>query len=908
MPQHRDHDVRDSGDAAAPSPRDVVVGGGPPPGFALVRLAAPLVPASRRRDWLAEWEGELAWAWQEARRRGEPALLTRSRHLWRALGATSDALWLRRRHGASDMLSLDLRYAARSLRRRPGFVAVVVLTLALGIGATTAIFSVVYGVLLRPLPLPDAERVVRLEGQPRDGDPEKVGTATSYPDYRDFRAQARSFAHLAAVRGWTATLTQPGTEPARVRTNFVTANFFGVLGTRPVLGRGFLPEEERPGAAPVAVLSHALWQQRYAGAPDALGRTVTLDGVAATIVGVMPPHARLTAETAVWQPLVPGPLEEARGAHRLGVVGRLRPGVTLAQAGAEATTIARRLEAQHPADNTNRGARLLPLQDSIVEDARTSLLVLLGAVALVLLIGCTNLASLFLARAATREREMAVRAALGAGRGRLVRQWMTESLLLTLAGGLAGLAVAWAGMHALVAFAPRTIPRADEIALDLPVLGFLLGASVLTGLVFGVLPALQRSVPTSLASLRDGARGTTSGRSRRRLRQGLVMTEVALATVLVVGAALLLKSFWRLQQAELGFEPSGVLVAQLQLPPARYDSAATVLQFFGRLHDEIAAVPGVRSVSFAYEHPLSEGWTSSYTIAGRPRPAPGTEPESRVRPVWPGYFRTVGLPLRRGRDVTAQDRFGAPGAVVVNEAFVRRHFAGQDPLGRVIDRGSPWWPGQPTAFTIVGVVADEPFMGVNQVVEPATYYPHAQFPMNDMWLVVKAAGDAAALTPALRERIWRVDPDLPVESVRTMREVLGATVAEPRFNVALLGLFALAALLLAAVGIYGVLSYTVAQRTGEIGVRIALGADRGQVVRQVVGQGVAVALGGVVLGVLGAAVLGRLLSSLLVGVSGRDPAVLAGVVALLTLVAVAAAWLPARRASRVEPVVALRAE
>ena len=893
-----------------PSPADAPVhpADAPPPGFTLVRLAAPLVPAARRGEWLTEWAGELAWAWREAGRRGEATALARLPLYLRALGATTDALWLRRRHGADDMLSLDLKYAARSLRRRPGFVSVVVLTLALGIGATTAIFSVVYGVLLRPLPVPHPERVVRLEGRPLDGDTEKVGTATSYPDYLDFRERARSFASLAAVRGTQMTLTMPGTEPARVSAMQVTPDFLPTLGIAPALGRGFLPEEAAPGAAPVAVLSHATWLQRFGGRRDALGRTVTLDGMTATIVGVLPPDTRVVGETAVWTPLVPGPLEQVRGAHRLGVYGRLREGTTMAQAQAEVAAIAKRLEQQHPADNTNRGALVQPLQEALVEDARTSLLVLLGAVGLVLLIGCTNLASLFLARATSREREMAVRAALGAGRGRLARQWVTESLLLTVAGGLAGLAVAWAGMKALLAFAPRTIPRADEIALDAPVLGFLLGASLLTGLVFGLLPAVQRGGPLSLVALRDGGRGATGGRSRRRLREGLVLAEVALATMLVVGAGLLLKSFWRMQQADLGFEPSGLIVAQLQLPAARYDSVAKVLRFYERLHEEVAATPGVRSVSFAYEHPLSEGWTSSYAIAGRPQPAPGTEPEARVRPVWPGYFQTVGLRLVRGRDVTPRDRFGTPGAVMVNEAFARREFAGRDPIGQTLDRVAGWWPGQPMQFTIVGVVADEPFMGPSRAAEPATYYPHAQFPMNDMWLVVRAEGDAAGVAPLLRERIWRVDRDLPVERVSTMSELLGGAVAEPRFNVALLGLFATAALLLAAVGIYGVLSYTVAQRTGEIGVRIALGAGRGQVVRQVVAQGLAVALGGVALGVVGSMAAGGVLSSLLVGVSGRDPAVLAGVVALLTTVAAAAAWLPARRASRVEPVVALRAE
>ncbi|MDQ3948981.1 MAG: ABC transporter permease, partial [Gemmatimonadota bacterium] len=706
------------------------------------------------------------------------------------------------------MIGLDLKYAARSLRRRPGFSAVVVLTLALGIGATTAVFSVVDGVLLRPLAFHEPERLVRLANYPTDGNVEKVsGPAFSYPDFADVRAQARSFEQLAAVRGWQVTHTAPGTQPARVRTAFVTPSLFPTLGVRPILGRGLLPEDAQPGAAPVVLIGHDLWQQRYGGSPDVLGSRIILDAVPTTVVGVLPRDARLTAGTQLWQPLVPGHIERLRGAHRLSVVGRLRRGVTLEQANAETRTIAQRLEQQYPEDNTSRGFQTEPLRDAMVADARPALLVLFGAVTLVLLIGCTNLASLFLARATAREREMAVRAALGAGEGRLVRQWLTESLLLSLAGGLAGLAVAWGGMRALLAFVPRTVPRADEVTLGVPVLVFLLGVSVLTGIVFGVLPALQRRGPASLARLRDGARGATSGRSRRRLRHGLVVSEVALATVLVAGAALLIKDFWRLYRTELPLQPDGLVVTQVQLPLTRYNSVDKVLQFYARLRDELASAPGVRGATFAFEHPISEGWTSSFAVVGRPQPPRGLAPESRIRPVWPGYFRLIGLPLLRGRDVTDQDRFDAPGVVVVNEAFVRRHFPTEDPIGQTLDRWSPWWPGQPTRFTIVGVVADEPFMGLGREAEPATYYPHAQFPTNDMWVVARIDGEAAALAAAVRERIWRVDRDLPVERISTFDELLGASVAAPRFNAALLAIFAAAALLLAAIGIYGVLSY-----------------------------------------------------------------------------------------------------
>ena len=877
------------------------------PGVTIVRLLARLVPLARRDPWLAEWEGELEHAWLEARRRDDASPAARLALHLRALGAVADALWLRRRYGGDDVLGLDLKYAVRGLRRRPGFATVVVLTLALGIGATTAVFSVVNGVLLRPLPFPDPERIVRLDGRPTDGDTEKVGTGSSYPDYLDFREGSESFEHLAALRSWSATLTAAGAEPQRVAVGYITANFLAAFGVRPVLGRGFVADDERPGAPAVVVVAHELWRARWGGDPALLGRAIDIDGVPTTVVGIMPPDLRLRGDVELWQPLVPGPLERVRGAHRLAVVGRLRPGVPLERARAEVAAIAKRLELQYPADNTNRGASLEPLRESIVEDARPALLVLFGAVALVLLIGCTNLASLFLARATAREREMAVRAALGAGRGRLVRQWMTESLLLTALGGLAGLAVAWGGMRALLASVPRTIPRADEVGLDLPVLAFLLGTSIVTGIAFGVLPAIQqRREEASLASLRDGARGATPGSAKRRLRQGLVVTEVALATILVVGAALLLKSFWRLQSTELPFRPDGVVVTQIQLPATRYATATDVLGFYARLREEVAAIPGVRDVSFAYEHPLGPGWTSSFAIAGREPAAPGMEPESRVRPVWPGYFRTVGLPIVKGRDVTERDRWGAPGVVLVNEAFVRRHFPDGDAIGAKLDRGQAWWDGQPTVFEIVGVVADEPFLGLGRDAEPATYYPHLQFPFNEMWLVARIDGEAAALAPALRDRIWRVDASLPLEPVRSMREVLGANVAAPRFNAVLLSLFALAALLLAAVGIYGVLSYTVAQRTGEIGIRIALGAERGQVVRQVVAQGLGGALAGVALGVVGSLALARVLSSLLVGVSTSDPVVLGIVAGTLTLVALAAAWVPARRASRIEPVMALR--
>ena len=880
----------------------------PIPGHGIIRVLSALVPGQRRAEWRAEWLGELAGARRERLRAGDAAPLLHLRLRWRALGAFADALWLRRHYGAPMSLDLDLRYAARSLRRRPGFVTVVVLTLALGIGATAAIFSVVNGILLRPLPFSQPEQLVRLAGTPTDGNVEKVGPSASYPDYLDLRAQtADVFTELAAMRSWTATFTEAGATPERLSTAYVTSNLFHALGVNALVGRAILPADTVPGSEPVAVLGHSLWQGRFGADPSVVGRRILLDGVVTTVVGIAPPDVRLFGEVQLWQPLVPGVNERERGVHRLTVVGRLRPGVALATAQQRASTAAARLATQYPADNATRGALVQPLRDAIVGDVRPALLVLLGAVALVLLVGCTNLASLFLARAASREHEMAVRAALGAGQARLARQWFMESGLLSLGGAALGLAVAWGGMRALLALAPQTLPRAQDVALDLPVLGVLLGTSLATALVFGLVPVWQQRRAVVADALGHDRRRMTGGR-RRGLRRLLVTGELALATMLVIGAALLTRSVWQLANEPLAVQPEHVLVAQVQLPASRYDSTARVLRFFDRLHEELAALPGVRTVSFAYEHPASAGWTSSYAIAGQAPPEQGHEPESRVRPVTPGYFAAVGLPLLAGRDVAATDRIDSPGVVVVNEAFVRRHFAGADPIGQVVDRRQAWWPGQPEQFTIVGVVADEPFMGPGQRAEPATYYPHAQFPMSDMWVVVRTAGDPAALAPALRARIWRVDPDLPLEHVTPLTALLGETIAAPRFNAALLALFAVTALLLAAIGVYGVLSYAVAERTREIGVRLALGAPRGRIVRQVVGQGTAMAFAGIALGVLAALGTTRLISAMLVGVAPRDPGVFALVVLLLSGVALGAALVPALRASRVDPGLALRAE
>jgi putative ABC transport system permease protein len=864
------------------------------------------VPSSRRDEWKAEWQGELHHAWANHRRAGDATLRARVALLLRCLGALPDALWIRLHHGAMPTLHQDVRYAVRSLRRRPGFASVVVLTLAIGIGANGAMFSVVNAVLLRPLPYPGAERLVFLWGTPTDGDSAKVGRATSYPDYLDFREQARTFASLGAYGVLQRTLTGAG-EPALLSTALVSSNLFETLGIAPALGRGFLAEEDRPHGPRVAIMGHALWRQRYGGAPDIVGRSIIVEGLPYTVVGVMPAEFTFPGEAQLWTPVLEWWRASVRGNHSFSVVGRLRDGATIAAADAEVREIAARLEAEHPVDNAKRSARLVPMQEAATRSVRPALLMLLGAVMLVLLIACTNIAGLFIARATSRQREAAVRTALGADRAGLVRHFLTESVLLSVIGGVAGVLVARWGTSLLVAHAPWNLTRLADTRMDGAVLGFLAAVSILTGIAFGLLPALQFSRARAMEALREAARGSTGSRGRQRFRQGLVIAQVALAVVLVTGAGLLLKSFWLLQQVHPGFEPRGLVAVPLQLPQARYGDHARARAFWAELLERTRATPGVHSAAIALDHPLDEGWTSSFTIEGRPPRPPGQEYESRIRPVSPGYFRTAGIRLLAGRDIAEADGQGAPGVVVINAAFARLHFPGENPLGRRILRQA-WWEGMPSSFEIIGIVEGERFLGIDDGSDPATYFAFEQFTFPSMQLIARIDGDPEAFAATLRRYLAAVDPDLPLEHVLSLESVLAESLAAERFNASLLAIFAAVALLLAAIGIYGVLSYTVAQRTSEIGIRMALGAARARVLGQIVAQGVALAAVGIAFGVLAALALTRVLASLLHEVSTTDPSVFGGVAALLTLVALAAAWLPARRASGVDPMVALRAE
>ncbi|HEX8696734.1 MAG TPA: ABC transporter permease [Longimicrobium sp.] len=809
--------------------------------------------------------------------------------------------------GLPETLLQDLRYGARTLRRAPAFALTVVLTSALAIGANTAIFSVVDAVLLRPLPFEDPGRLARLWGGLADGTAERI--PVSYPNFADYRSQARTLRNVAAYSPTSAVLRAPGGEPESVWGARASADLFPLLGVRPELGRAYSPEEDRPDGPPVVVLGHELWRRRFASDPGVVGRQVTLDDRSVTVVGVMPPGFRFPVEgerSEYWVPVASDPgsaerLPNRRGKYLL-VIARLGPGVGLERARAEIETIGRRLEAQYPDANTGWRFRLVPLREDVVGGARPALLVLLGAVGLVLLISCANVANLLLARAAARADEIAVRRALGASRARIVRQLLTESLLLSLAGGALGLLLAGWLVRAIARAGPADVPRLADAGLNAPVLGFALALSVVTGIVFGLAPALQGSRGSPGGSLKEGGRGATDGVRRTRLRGVLVASEAALSLMLLAGAGLLAKSFARLLQTEPGYETGRVLTSRVSLSEARHPEPARQAAVFRQVLRRVEAVPGVEAVGAARFLPL--GGRDSYDVfrvVGRAPFAPGAEPVVRYQVASPGYFRAMGIPLLRGRPFTDGDAEGSPPVLVVNQAFARRHLPGEDPLGRRVAIGD-----QPPR-EIVGVVGDVRHRGLDEEAQPEFYVPYLQAPRPELHLVVRAAAaDPARLAPAVRRAVREVAPDALVHETRTMDALLGRSVARRRFHTLLLGSFALTALVLATLGIYGVTAYTVTQRTHEIGIRVALGARRGDVLRLVVGRGMAPALAGIALGLAGALAATRVMAGLLYGVGPGDPPVFAGVSLLLAATALAACYLPARRATGVDPAVALR--
>jgi predicted permease len=802
----------------------------------------------------------------------------------------------------------DCRYGLRQFRKNPGFTAVAVLTLALGIGANTAIFSVVNGVLLRPLPFRDPSRLVLIAEESSFS-----VISTSYENYLDWRDQSHSFESMEATRGGTITLTGAG-EPERLNVRMATAGLFPMLGINAQIGRTFLSEEDRPGGTPVALLSYGLWQRRFGGSPDAIGKTINLDSQPYTVVGILPGGFQILQPADVFLPFMPWAksLPDDRNWHP-GIIplARLKRGVSREQARVEMVEITKRLEQQYPDYNTGTSADVVGLQDQIVQNSRPALLLLLGAVSFVLLIACVNVANLLLARAASRGREVAIRTAMGAGRGRVIRQLLTESVLLSLAGGLLGVLMAWAALGALLRIAAGSIPQGTPIGLDPWVLAFTAIVSLFTGLLFGIVPALRTAKLDLREALNEGSRGSTAGPGQHRLRGTLVAMEIALAMLLLVGSGLLLRSFSRLQEVPPGFQPDHLLVADIPLSSTAYAKPEDRYQFFDRLVERAKALPGVRSAAAASFLPVSGGGSIiHFNISGRPPKSPHEFVAAGYRAITPNYLETLGVPLQHGRLFTNGDYEKSPAVVVINTTMARTFFPNENPLGKRLQLGALPDQQVPT-MEIVGVVGDvRPGLGVDPQAE--MYLPYRQadllLPVFQLSLVMRTAAEPTLQTAALRSALAEIDPNQPLVKIRTMEENMATTSAQPRFRAWLIGIFAMLALLLAAVGVYGVMSYAVAKRTSEIGVRLALGAQPLDVFTIIVGEGLRLALFGVGIGLILALALTRLLQSFLFGISAYDPLTFIEVSVLLTLVAAAASYFPARRATRVDPMIALRYE
>jgi putative ABC transport system permease protein len=796
------------------------------------------------------------------------------------------------------------------LAQKPGFAAAAVLALALGIGANSAIFSVVNAVLLRSLPYEEPNQLLIVQSTRRQ-DSGRSGSS-SYPDFADWKGQNQVFDEMAAFRSKGLTLTGAG-EPERLQGARVSASFFPLLGVKTSLGRTFLPEEDKPKAERVVVISHGLWQRRFGGDANIIGQSLTLDAQSYTVVGVLAAGFDFPIEIEkadVWSPLaLDGQLLEQRGAHFLKVIARLKPGVSPQTAQAEITTIASRLEQQYPEDDTDRIVTLYSLYDHLVGGIRPALLVLLGAVGFVLLIACSNVANLLLARAAARQKEIAIRMALGASRGRIVRQLITESLILAFIGGGAGLLLALWGVESLIALSPANLPRLSGIGVDGWVLGFTLLISVMTGIIFGLAPALKASRPDLNDALKEGGRGSTEGFSGRRLRNLLVVSEMALALVLLISAGLLIRSFLQLQQVNAGFDPANVLTMSVQLPESKYEQGVQVSAFFEQTLERIAALPGVESAGGITTLPLSgNSMRTTFTVQNRPAPVPGQEPLAQLRAVTPGYFRTLRIPLLRGEEFTENYKKDRPGRIIINDTMARRFFPDEDPIGLRLSIGLGIDDNDPTAWEIIGIVGDVRHASLDAEPIPEMYVPHSQQSWPFLTLVVRSSSDPMALAGPVRSQILALDNDQPVSGIRSMEGMVSASIAQPRFYLLLLSIFAALALVLATVGIYGVLSYSVTQRMHEIGIRMALGAKQSDVIKLVVGQGMMLALVGVAIGLVSAFVFTRLMSSMLYGVSATDPVTFAALALLLTAVALLASYIPARRATKVDPMIALRYE
>jgi len=866
----------------------------------LIRFIGVIVPRRFRARFRQEWEAELEYREELLARWDRLDWRNKLELLWRSLGAFWDALWLQRQRLEEDMFQ-DLRFGLRMLLKNPGFTLVATLTLALGIGANTAIFSVVNALILRPLPYPDSERLVWVEEVSKKTNNSQPAWGAHFLDWQE---HSRTLESIAAQDGGTRTLTGAG-EPERVEVGQISASFLRLFGVQPLTGgRNFSAAEDKPGGDRVAILSHALWQRRYNGNQDIVGRSVTLNDANFTVIGVAPKNFRYFQNFDVWLPLALDPVAQLAGETRYygTTVARLKPGVSIEQAQAEMDALSQRYEMTRPEGKSRieSRTRLVPLQDYLLGERRRPLLVLLGAVGLVLLIACANVANLMLARAGAREKELAIRGALGAGRLRLARQLLTECLLLATAGSAAGLLLAsW--ITGLIGSLNSTnalgeMGRVAAITIDLRVLGFTLLITLVTGLLFGLLPALRLSRTDLNVSLKEGGRGGLHGRG---LRNALMVSEVALAIVLLIGAGLLIRSFVKLLDVNPGYRAENLLTAKIALPP-RYRDNSQRAQFYERILQRLAALPGVTSVGATSHLPLT-GYNMGATLRVEGRaPHPGErEPSAPVARVSPDYFRTMGISLRAGRLINDGDTQDAPDVALLTETLALRLFPNEDPLGKRLSVAG-------LAATIIGVVNDIRYTGLDGEVEQAVYLSYRQLPRSGMALVLRGAVEPSSLAPALRNAVREIDPALPLYDVMTMNERLSNSVAARRFNLLLLGGFAALALLLAGVGVYGVISYVVTQRTHEIGVRMALGAQKADIARLFVKQGMALVLRGVALGSVGAFALTRVMKSLLFDVSPTDPLTFAVITLLLLGVALLACWIPARRATRVDLMITLR--
>ncbi|HEV7683388.1 MAG TPA: ABC transporter permease [Pyrinomonadaceae bacterium] len=805
-----------------------------------------------------------------------------------------------------DTLLRDIRHGFRSLMKRPAFTVIAIVTLSLGIGANTAIFSTINALLLKPLPFGDLDRIVALWDKVPSRGVER--NEVTVADYLDWKAQNTSFEQLGIYRWWSTNLTGSDS-PERVQGFQVTTNFLDIVGVKPILGRNFSAEENQPGKDAVALLTYSLWQRRFGGDPNIVNKIIATNGIQRTVIGVLPPEFNYPKGAEIYSPLALTPkLSLSRDNHSYLGIGRLKPGVSIQTAQAELNTIAAQLAKQYPETNTDRGVGLYPILADTVRLYSTALWVLMAAVGFVLLIGCANVANLMLARAAGRQREIALRAALGASRFRIVRQLLTESVMLGIAGGALGILIGYWGVDLIRTASPgeaaRFAPGWSHLGINLPVLGFALLLSILSGVVFGLVPAWQLSKTDLNNALKEGGQQSTS--SSQRLRGLLVVAEVALSLMLLVSAGLLIRSFMQLVKANPGFESENLMTMNLVVPTAKYKEESQRSAFYVDLLRRVEDLPGVSSAAIVNHLPLGgSNSSSSFLVEGIPEPPPGQEFEARYRVCSPGYFQTMGIPLMQGRAFTDQDRPGTPLVTIVNETLARKYWPNQDPIGKRIRNTGP--PEENPWMQVVGVAADVKHE-LNLPVLPEYYTAHAQDVWSSMVLVAKTKVEPEAMAAPIRQQVWAIDKDQPVFDAHSMKEVRGISLALHTFSSVMLSIFAAVALLLAAVGIYGVMAFNVTQRTHEIGIRMALGARAADVMKLMVGNGMLMAVIGVLIGLAGAYGLTRLMASLLFGVSPTDLWTFGIVTFGLLMVALLACYIPARRATRVDPLVALRYE